>query len=94
MIKIVLKDPPPVNSVHIKQINSNRLYVSMTTYGVYKLQKIGDDKWAMVSLNNSIVWAAGGHSTAEKAIRSAPGDVYEFDNLKELVGWLSERLEN
>lgn len=96
MAKIVLKEPPPpVNSVRIGDIDTSKLYVAMTERGVFKLHKLSHtpEKWAMISLFDSNCWYAGEHSTPQKAIRSCTSDVWEFHNLKELVEWLTERLE-
>lgn len=93
-MKRVVKDKN-VYTVSLENVNACKIYAFKGCNKIYKAHRIGDDKFAFVSLANSDYFANGVHNSLEKLIgHTLWGDdeVFEFDDLEEFVEWLNDEV--
>lgn len=83
------------NYVLLQNVDEDNIYVFKGYTHIYKAHRIGDDKFAFISLNDSKCYANGIHDSLEKLIGHTLGygdEVLEFDDFEEFVDWLSNEV--
>lgn len=84
-----------VYNVALTDVDDNNIYTFKGYDDIYKAHRIEDDKFAFVCLNDSKCYANGIHDSLEKLIGHtlrAGDEVFEFNNFKEFVEWLSNEV--
>lgn len=93
-MKRVVKDQND-NYTLLQNVDEDNIYVLKGCSDIYKAHKIGDDKFAFISLENSDCYANGIHDSLEKLIGRTLGygdEVLEFEYFDEFVDWLSNEV--
>ena len=79
------------NYVLLQDVDVDNIYVFKGYSDIYKAHKIGEDKFAFISLADSECYATGIYPSLEKLIGDTlfcDGEVLEFDSFTEFVDWL------
>lgn len=90
-MKRVVKDKK-ANYVLLEDVDADNIYVFKGYSNIYKAHKIGDDKFAFVSLADSQCYANGIHTSLKKLIDNTlfgDDEVLEFEDFDEFVEWLN-----
>lgn len=80
------------NYVLLEDVDADNIYVFKGYSDIYKAHKIGDDKFAFISLADSECYANGIHNSLKKLIESTlfdDAEVFEFEDFDEFVEWLN-----
>ena len=93
-MKRVVKDKND-NYVLLQNVDEDNIYVFKGYTNIYKAHRIGDDKFAFISLADSKCWANGIYNSLEKLIEHTllgDDEVLEFEDFDEFVDWLSNEV--
>lgn len=83
------------NYVLLQDVDVDNIYVFKGCSDIYKAHRIGDDKFAFISLADSKCWANGIYNSLEKLIENTllgDDEVLEFEDFDEFVDWLSNEV--
>ena len=93
-MKRVVKDQDD-KYVLLQNVDADNIYVFKGYSTIYKAHRIGDDKFAFVSLDDSNCFANGIHDSLEKLIGQTlfyNDEVLEFEYFAEFVEWLNDEV--
>jgi hypothetical protein len=80
--------------VTLANIDERKIYACVSYDTIYKAHRVDDDRWAFISMEESICWANGDYSSLREVIKSKIGSnsIYEFDTTKEFLKWALEQV--
>ena len=80
-------------------VSDYKIYAFKGISNIYKLHRInerGIDRYAFISLENSLTYANGTFDSLRRAIETTivNDTVFEFDNVREFLEWATEQYED
>lgn len=83
------------NYVLLQDVDVDKIYVFKGYSDIYKAHRIGDDKFAFISLADSKCWANGIYNSLKALIENTlfyNDEVLEFEYFAEFVEWLNDEV--
>ncbi len=93
-MKIVIANKETEDTVEVKDINRNKIYIWKGRHGWYKVHEV-NDQWASITLNTSDTVAHGYSNSLANELtypinKNFP--VYEFNTMQEMIFFLNKDL--